>query len=371
MQPALTIALAVALVACAPRGDLTFDATVARIGTQHEIFVGTSRAIDPETGEFGSAREQTDSYARYVVQVPPNRQPGEIRWPAQGRKPDPAQHFVTVERDVYSDPAAFRRDLAAALARLPPDKREVRVFAHGFNTTFGEGLYRLAQLDEDLGFPGLSVHYSWPSRGKPLAYFADRESAVYSRDGMESFLGQLVDAGAERIVIVGHSMGALLSVETLRQVAISGNRRVMDRIAGVVLIAPDIDVDVFKRAAARIGTLPQPFYIFTSKKDRALRLSSRLSGRPDRLGNVLTPAEVAELEVTLIDVTAFSEGSGHFNVGDSPGLIALLGRMADVEQAFDAPENPGAGLLGGTLMVFTSARSIIVERSPGRPGERN
>ncbi len=382
MKRARFVLFCLALAACVPRGEITYEPDVALVGTRQEIFVATSRAIDPKTGEFGAGRVMDDNYARYVVQIPPDRALGSINWPKRGGQVDASHDFVTVDQQFYGGPskggrreggrAEFRDGLAAALLKMPAGRREVRIFAHGFNTNFAEGLYRLAQLDHDLGFPGVSVHYSWPSRGKPLAYLVDRESAVYSRDGFETLLMTVADAGAERIVIVGHSMGALLAMEGLRQVAISRNERVLKRIGGIVLMSPDIDVDVFKKGARRIGKLPQPFYIFTSQKDKALALSSRLSGRPDRLGNLESPAEVADLDVTLIDVSAFSEKSGHFTVGDSPALISILGRMAEVEAAMNSASGPSLGLLGGTIVNFSHATSVVAGPPPGsKPGERN
>lgn len=360
MTPARVLGLLLALAACTPPGKVTLAPSAAGIGAEKEVFIGTTRALDPETGEFGPDRVPTDSYARYVVQVPPDREPGEIGWPPRNGKPDPRQDFLTLEQEVYPGAAEFRRELTAALRRQPADQREVVVFAHGFNTTFAEGLYRIAQLDHDLDLPGVAVHYSWPSRGKTLAYLADRDSAIFARDGYETLLNEVVAAGANRIVIVGHSMGSLLTMEALRQIAIDGNRRVMDRIAGVVLISPDIDVDLFHQQAARIGQLPQPFYVFTSQKDRALAISARLTGRRERLGNLADPTEIEDLDVTLIEVGDFAKGTGHFAPGDSPALIGILGRLADVDAAFGADRSGNPDLFTGTVLTFRNVTRVVL-----------
>jgi esterase/lipase superfamily enzyme len=354
------IALVLMLAACAQPGEITMVPSAAGIGAAKEVFIGTTRALDPATGEFGPDRVPLDSYARYVVQVPPDREPGEIGWPPRNGRPDPSKDFVTLEQEIYAGAPGFRADLASALRRQPAGQREVIIFAHGFNTTFAEGLYRIAQLDHDLDLPGVVVHYSWPSRGKTLAYLADRDSAIFARDGYETLLDEVVSAGAQRIVIVGHSMGSLLTMEALRQVAIDGNRRVLDRIAGVILISPDIDVDLFHQQASRIGKLPQPFYVFTSQKDRALAISARLTGRRERLGNLEDPGEVADLDVTLIEVGEFAKGVGHFAPGDSPVLIGILGRLADVDAAFGADRSGNPDLITGTVLTFRNATQIVL-----------
>jgi esterase/lipase superfamily enzyme len=369
MRRAITVLLAVALAACGQRGQITYDPSVPDVGTRQEIFVATSRTLDRTIGDFTATRVPSDNYARFVVQVPPDRKPGKIGWPGQFRKPDPRRDFLTVDRDFYADRADFSADLARALGALPPGQREVRVFVHGFNNTFAEGLYRLAQLDKDLGFPGLSVHYAWPSKAKPLGYFADRDSAVFARDGYTEMLRAIVEAGADRIILVGHSMGSLLVMEGLRDMSIGRETQVLDRIGGVVLISPDIAVDVFQKEARRIGKLPQPFFVFTSQKDKALMLSASLSGRPDRLGNLTSPREVEEFNLTLVDVSDFSQKAGHFTVGDSPTLIALLGRMTEIDAAVGAGEQ-GLGLLGGTIMTFNNAQQVVVHAPFAKPGER-
>jgi esterase/lipase superfamily enzyme len=281
--------------------------------------------------------------------------------PPAARAPDPAREFLTADVIPYDDAPAFRRGLETALAALPRGSREVTVFTHGFNNTFAEGLYRIAQMSHDLSVPGVTVHYAWPSAGKTLAYLRDRDSALFARDGFERTLDEVTAAGAERIVIVGHSMGGALVMETLRQMAIRGRAPVDRRIGGVILMSPDLDVDVFHAQASAIGRLPQPFVIFTSRKDRALALSARLTGmRRDRLGNLRDVTEVADLAVTVVDVAAFSTGDGHLNVARSPALIRILGRIGDIDAAFGTDRSGKAGLIPGLALTVQNATTIIL-----------
>lgn len=366
LQALLVLALA-ALVACGPRGKITIEPAAAQVGNITTVFVGTTRLQDPGTGTFGPERQQSGvNFARYDISVPPDRTLGQIAWPRAGRPADIRTDFVTTESQIFSDSALFRADLRRSLMARPAAEREVVVFTHGFNNTFAEGLYRIAQMGHDIGIPGVLVHYSWPAAGKPLAYVRDRDSALFARDGLETLLNHVADAGALRIVIVGHSMGGALTMETLRQMSIRGDRKVRPRIAGVVLLSPDLDVDLFNAQAQAMGTLPQPFYIFTSRRDKALALSARLTGQSrDRLGNLRDLSRVADLEVTVVDVAGFNVGAGHLNVAESPALIGIVGRISDINRAYgeDAASQPG--LLPGAIITLRNATAVILRPVTG------
>ena len=354
------VVLAVMVLAgCAARGELTLLPAAAVVGDVRSVFVGTSRGYDAETGRY--TRERTDeSFARFDISIPPDRSAGEIRWPPRNGIPDPQRHFLTVEADRYPDATNFRADLSAALRPSRRGQREAVVFVHGFNNTFSEGLYRIAQLTHDLELPGVAVHYSWPSRASALGYVYDRDSALFARDGLERLLAEVTAAGADRILIVAHSMGASLTMEALRQAAIRGNSGVRSRVAGVILISPDIDVDVFRAQARAIGELPKPFIIFTSARDRALAVSALVSGETNRLGNLRDVKELAGLDVTLLEVGAFSTGAGHFTAGNSPALIRLLNRVGEIESAFDYDRVSRVGLLPGAVLTVQGATRIIL-----------
>lgn len=367
MRSWLALGMVLWLGACGGRGEITLAPQAALVGAPTTVFVGTSRALAADTGIPGIERRREGvSFHRVTVSIPPDREAGEIGWPRQGQAPDPQRHFLTTEIEDYHSAGAFRAGLRQAIMALPSDQREVTVFTHGFNTSFAEGLYRIAQMDRDLGLPGVMVHYSWPSAAKTLAYVRDRDSALLSRDGLELLLNEVAAAGARRIVIVGHSMGAALTMETLRQMAIRGDRRVRPRIGGVVLMSPDLDVDVFHAQARAMGTLPQPFYIFTSRRDKALALSARLTGqRRDRLGNLRDLAEVADLQVTVVDVAGFSVGTGHLNVAQSPALIRILGQIAEIDRAYGRDAAVKTGLIPAVFLTVRNATGVILSPVTG------
>jgi esterase/lipase superfamily enzyme len=352
--------ITLALTACAPRGTLTLDPQAASVGEVTPIFVGTTRAIDPATGIYGKEKSEVVGFGRFDVSVPPDRKPGEITIPKPRAKPDPATDFLTTDAVRFSDATGFKADLGRAIRSPDNPNREAVIFVHGFNTNFAEGLYRLAQLSHDLKMPGVIVHYSWPSIANPLGYVRDRDSAQFARDGLEDLIRQVEAAGAERVYVVAHSMGSAVAMESLRQIAIRGDRGIMDHVGGVVLISPDLDVDVFRAEAHAMGQLPQPFIIFGSRRDKFLGLSGRLTGEQERLGNLSDISRLADLDVTFLDVTNYSEGAGHFDLGDSPALIRLIGGITEVSTSLTGDQRNRVGLLPGVILTVRNATEVIL-----------
>ena len=326
---AAALAALLALAACSERGPLTLMPVAAEIGTVHDVFVATSRAYTVDglpTGQRGGANR----YSKLSIAVPPNREPGSVSVPTE--LPDPHNDFLVTADQQFDKPDAFRNALRASL--------------------------------NDIALPGVAVHYSWPSLASALAYGYDRDSALFARDGLEALIREIRRAGTRHLTVVGHSMGALLTMETLRQMSIAAPGTVHRTVNAVVLLSPDIDVTVFQAQARRIDPLPEEFIIFTSERDRALALSARLTGQATRLGNIPDASAVGDLPITIIDVTAFSSGLGHFTAGSSPAVISLTQEMQSVSDAFREDRAGRAGLMPGTVLTVQNATQVIL--APGQ-----
>lgn len=353
------VLLCVFLAACAPRGALMVVPSEMTKGTTETVFTASTREMDLD-GQLGRDRAETPSFGRYDIVVPPKRKAGDIRFPRRGAKPDPERDFLATGAVAYGDSGHFRADLSRTLRAKPAAHRDVVIYVHGYNTRFAEGVYRMAQLRHDYDLPGVAVHYAWPSAGSPFGYVDDRDSALFARDGLDTLLREVAAAGPRRILMIGHSMGSSVVMEALRTAALQGDRKVLNKLAGVVLISPDIDIDVFRSQARGIGKLPQPFLIFGSTRDRALSLSAAIVGRQERLGNLADLNRVADLQVTYLDVAAYASGSGHFVPGDNPALIALMGRIADIDAALMADDRARVGLLPGVVLTVRNATGIVL-----------
>lgn len=349
--------LAVTVSACAPRArDLAFDPNAGKTGSVQEIYVGTNR------NNVNGGRSEQVHFGRIDVSVPPDRKPGEIKFPTGNQPPDPRTDFLVTQELRYGNERIFRQAVNQAVARQPAGRKDVVLFVHGYNNTFAEGIYRYAQFGHDLNIPAVEMHFAWPSRGQALAYAADRDSVLFSRNGMEAAIDTAVDSKAQNVILVAHSMGSELLMEGLRNMALRGDRSALRRIKGVILMSPDIDVDVFRQQAHDIGAdLPQPFLIFTSSKDRALRLSALISGEPLRLGTLTDAHPVADLPVTLVDVGAFNTGDGHFNAATSPALISILGNIGQLGKAFDKDAGGSVGIFTGAALQVERAAQVVIQ----------
>ncbi|WP_165390142.1 alpha/beta hydrolase [Thalassococcus sp. S3] len=315
------------------------------------VFFGTTRLKRPD-GTYGFGRSGALELGRVTVAIPPLREPGSVS--NGGAQPDPRRDFMLTEKTVYSAESSFQTDLRQRLRDAPADQREVTVFVHGFNTSYTDAMFRMAQIRHDLDIPGQAVVYAWPSRAHPLGYEYDDESALFARDGLEQLLETITRSGASRIVVVAHSMGSYLAMETLRQLEIERPGWTGRHVSGVILISPDIGIDLFRSQLARMPVVPDPFVIFVSRRDIFLRLSATLTGEPERLGNIEDGSSIADLPVSVVDVSAFSDGNGnHFVPAASPTLIALFRQADRLDQTFLRREG------GSTYNVLHSQRVIV------------
>jgi hypothetical protein len=141
------LSISTLLAGCATRsetGVLALAAASAPGATEHRIFVATTRERDPQPGTlFNGERSEALNYAAITVSIPPNHVAGAIEWPSASPG-DPASTFVTRRVDNLDSDREFVRNLDAQLARRARGARDVFLFIHGYNTTFADGLYRLA-----------------------------------------------------------------------------------------------------------------------------------------------------------------------------------------------------------------------------------
>lgn len=350
-QPMLVAMLALCLVlsGCASRGSITIDPDAADTGSTVEILVATTRGESATETFAPRARSDTLRWGVVGVSVPPDRTPGTVRFP-RGAEANPKTDFLTVSARQLADDQAFLSVLNARLAARRPGDREVTLFVHGFNTNFAEGIYRHAQMAHDFGSPGVSVSYSWPSAANVFAYGFDLESALFARDGMERVLGLLARSNAEGVVVVGHSMGTLVVLETLRQMEIRRSDTTLRRIRAVLLFAPDLDPQLFRQEVLALARFEFPIYVTVSARDRALRASGLLRGQSERLGSISDTSGVAALPgVVVIDLSQI-QGSedplNHFAVATSPVIIAFIS---------------GLNRVGATMLRDTERSSNVLE----------
>ncbi len=234
---------------------------------------------------------------------------------------------MTVARAKLAPPDDGRFSLAAAgladwrLDEVEPVSEEVGdllaqaggpnllLYVHGFNQTFETAALDAAHLSDGIMFRGQTMVFSWPSKAGLFDYAYDRDSATWSRDEFENALQSIVatPGAAGRVYIVAHSMGTMLTLESLRQLYARDGDAVAGRIGAVVFAAPDIDMDVFSSAIKRIGPLAGKITVITATNDRALALSGEIAGGMTRVG-AAEKAEIERLGVRVIDASAAGWG---------------------------------------------------------------
>lgn len=210
--------------------------------------------------------------------------------------------------------------------------RDVLIYVHGYRESFESAAISAAMLSDGIRFAGASGLFTWPSAAGTFDYGYDRESALWSRDAFEDLLKALAASpSGGRIHIVAHSMGTLLTLETLRMLRAEAGEVAMARIGAVVLAAPDIDIDLFTSGVERLGPDVNKITVISATNDRALELSGVLAGG--------TRAGAA----------------------DRYRLEALGVRVADASDY-------GGGILNHDLFLSNSEVQAVVKRAIGRAG---
>lgn len=371
----LLAVLALGLAACGDnRGGVLIESTARAPGASTvDMLVATTRRPTDEPGViFGPQRAIGLNFADIAVSIPPDnaRKIGDVQWPSSPPG-DPAKDFVTLS--VRTFPLEVARADFDARVRATRGHR-VLIFVHGYNTRFEEAVYRFAQVTHDSGAEVTPVLFTWPSAGAALGYAYDRESANYSRDALEAVLQAVVkDPNVDQVSVLAHSLGNFVAVEALRQMAIR-NHGLSSKIKDIMLAAPDIDVDVFRRQIAEIerDDKAPPVTLFVSQDDHALGISSLIAGNEARLGAVDPESEpykslLSRAHVKVVDLTQFAaeDAANHskFATGDvvrAIGLRLAAGQTltdnhASLGEAIGGIAIGGANVIGRTTATIAAA----------------
>jgi esterase/lipase superfamily enzyme len=198
-----------------------------------------------------------------------------------------------------------QRRLAAA------PRKEVLLYVHGFNETFASAAFTTAELCHFLGREQVCAFFTWPAStgGNFLtAYTATTESGDFAVEHLKKSIRLLATTpGVEGLQILAHSRGTAVTLKAIRELgleAIAAGKEAADlyKIDNLVLLSPDIDVDI---AAQQItgfisdpdlvtvwpdGRLPRVLKgrltIYASPEDRALLVSRILFRSRTRVGQM-------------------------------------------------------------------------------------
>ena len=156
-----SVAACLLLAGCSSRsnGGLTPVAGTVPGASKVDVFIATTREPSDVPGQmFNGERDQRINYADVTISIPPDsaRKIGDVQM-ASSDVGNPATDFVALRAEKLDEPTAVKR-FHDRIARTP--KHQVLVFVHGFNTRFGEAVFRLAQIthDSDIYRRAAAVH---------------------------------------------------------------------------------------------------------------------------------------------------------------------------------------------------------------------
>ena len=274
------------------------------------------------------AAEGPLSMGSCLVTIPRDHQMGEVEGPSIFKlefTKDAAKHVYLKSLTPETNARKYFAEVAARAAL--GGKNEAFVFIHGFNVSFEDAILRTAQLSYDLGFSGAPILYSWPSAGKLslLAYTADGRNADVSAAQLKSFLDQLTGGtGIATVHLIAHSMGNRVLTQALDQMSAEG-KTAKARFRQIALLAPDVDADLFKQVAKRIGGTASRITLYASSRDEALIASRKLAGFP-RAGQS-NPVPLVVPGIDSIDASAVNTstlGAFHAYYADNETILSDL-----------------------------------------------
>lgn len=259
------------------------------------------------------------------VTVPDIHQRGMVERPSLMRfeiREDQQQHIVltsAVELSVDD----FHRRLSETVGDSP--QRDLLVFIHGYNVDFEAAVQRTAQIAIDLPFEGVPVCYSWPSQGSLLGYSVDETNAEWTTTHLKQFLLELAnESGAASINVVAHSMGNRPMTAAMEQIQWQLSDAADVPFDRIVLAAPDVDADRFRRdLAPSLLNVANHVTLYASSDDQALIASKQVHGYP-RAGesgsHIVVVPGVETIDVSGIDLSLL----GHSYYGDNESMLRDL-----------------------------------------------
>jgi len=293
------------------------------------VYYATDRKPTPSPApddHFGGDRGDL-GYGVVNVTIPRTHQRGSIEAPSILRmefRADPQKHVLLQSLQTL-DADEWRAQIGKRATAL--SNPGILVFIHGYNTSFADASMRAAQLSYDLNFAGATVLFSWPSRAELVQYTVDEQNAEWSIPDMKTVLASLATiAPGTPIYVIAHSMGNRVLTRGFKAL-LDEDRSKRRAFSQVVLAAPDLDADVFKRdiAPSILGRSGGPrVTLYASSNDKALRASRDLHGGYNRLGesgkNLVVMPNLDTVDASMVS----TEFMGHGYFADSTTVVSDL-----------------------------------------------
>ena len=275
---------------------------------------------------YGTARGEFE-LGTCEVSIPQNHQLAELEAPSVFKfeiTEDPTKHVVLLGINRLEE-GPFLDGLRETIQTS--EGKEAFVFIHGYNVTFENAARRTAQLAYDLNFKGAPLFYSWPSQASLLKYTVDEENVVWTVPHLKQFLRLIAEqSGAKRVHLIAHSMGNRALAAALKEISYT-DAKDGPIFNEVILTAPDIDADTFRRdLAPRIIKTAQRVTLYASSNDEALIASKKVHGSPrageSGEGVVVVPG-IDTIDVSQLDTSLL----GHSYYGSNDTVLIDMAQL--------------------------------------------
>lgn len=324
---------------------------------QVEVFYATDRKIEDTSNVkeyFGSARGEL-VYGTTQVSIPRDHRMGELESPSIWRfefKEDPEKHVVLL--DIASmEKESYFEALSSQINKS--SKKSAFIYIHGYNVTFEDAARRTGQMAYDLGFDGVPVFYSWPSHGSTPKYTFDEVNIKWAETNVKEFLsGFLEKSEAENVFLIAHSMGNRALTRAYID-AVNSMPSLGDKIKEVILAAPDIDADVFRRdIAPALAETGRPVTLYASSQDIPLKASRAVHGGHPRAGDsgdhLIVMPGIETIDATDVE-TSFL---GHSYYADERSVLSDMFYIINL--GLRANERSGLNELNGPKGLYWAFR---------------
>jgi esterase/lipase superfamily enzyme len=176
------------------------------------------------------------------------------------------------------------------------------IFIHGFNVSFIDALKAGGALASEITINGRPINvvvFSWPSDGKAIpfmSYYSDREDARTCGAALARTYLKLYDFMTSlkpteycdrSLHLLAHSMGNYVLRNGLQALRAKDPTKIARLFSEIVLAAPDEDDDAFD-TDDKLRLLPglgRRVTVYYNQRDKALLISDKTKGNPDRLGS--------------------------------------------------------------------------------------
>ncbi len=282
-----------------------------------QTFVITNREPNDE-GSFGNDPQRGGALSFLLGAERYARHPRDLR---------------TVERD------EFVADLREELTRRHGPERQavpLPVYIHGFNNNFHEALAEGHEIGTGLerhGHLGPVLLFSWPSEGKTLEYWEDRDDARESVSGFKHFLSILralrapEEPPAVEASLLAHSMGNYVLREGAHYYRKQIGYPLNDiHFTQTLMLAPDLAYDSFApdKTGRAIANLSHRVTIYHSRFDNVLGLSSGVKHFGARRLGRSGPRDLTHLPQNVLSVDCAYVNNSDYVHGAYRSLDVLL-----------------------------------------------